>query len=309
MAEAKRLRQWSVWKKLFEQAFQLLVRKNPLLLAGATAFFTVFSAAPIILIIIQVIGLLVGKAEVRSQVAKSLAEIMGSRTQGQILHTLTALNKEANEPVVTIIGFVVLLFIATNIFNVMKTSLNVLWMVKPARKLSFAYKLTVRLRFVLLIVAAGFLLVIGLASEAMQEFLGDRVSALLPFLSFYFRGALHYLLSLIIHAAWFALVFRYLADVRPAWSAVFAGGLLTAILFLLGRLLLHALLLNSHITTLYGASASVVLLLLFVFYSSLILYYGAAFTVVWSQRFRCPVKALPHATFYTIAEQKSSGAV
>jgi membrane protein len=84
---------------------------------------------------------------------------------------------------------------------------------------------------------------------------------------------------------------------------VAAGAVFTAVLFLGGRLLLHYLLLKSDITTLYGASASIVLLLLFVFYSALILYYGASFTVVWARRFQHTVKSLPHAQFYTIEEK------
>ncbi|HET7896142.1 MAG TPA: YhjD/YihY/BrkB family envelope integrity protein, partial [Flavisolibacter sp.] len=125
-----------------------------------------------------------------------------------------------------------------------------------------------------------------------------------PFLSFYFRGALHYLFSTVFNIIWFAIMFRYLADVRPNWKTVFAGAVFTGILFTIGRIILHALLIGSNINTLYGASASVVLLLLFVFYSSLILYYGASFTVAWAELFQHNIKPMPYAQFYTIQVPK-----
>jgi membrane protein len=107
----------------------------------------------------------------------------------------------------------------------------------------------------------------------------------------------------VISAAWFAILFRFLPDVRPAWRTVFAGALFSAILFALGRAILYITLVKSNMSTLYGASASVVVLLLFVFYSSLILYYGAAVTVAWSETFRQQVELLPGAEFYTIREE------
>ena len=82
----------------------------------------------------------------------------------------------------------------------------------------------------------------------------------------------------------------------------FAGAFLTALLFGMGKIILHWLLTYSNITTVYGTSASIVLLLLFVFYSSLILYYGAAFTKVWGIYKQQPIRPLPHAIHYQIVE-------
>lgn len=303
------LKEWAVWKTLFQKTFQRLVHKNPLVLAGATAFFTLFSAAPILLMLVQLAGLLVGKEETQRQVAKKLAEVLGSQTQSQIIHTLSALHQKARDPVLAIVGVVVLLLLSTNIFNVVNSSLNSLWMVRPSRQLSFWFKVKLRLRYILLIVAAGFLLVLGLAGEALKNVLGKELTESVPLLSFYFRGALHYLFSVIFNIAWFAIVFRYLGDVRPSWKTVFVGAVFTGVLFTIGRLILHSLLVGSDIATLYGASASVVLLLLFVFYSSLILYYGASFTVAWAEQFQHNIEPMPYAQFYTIQVQKGNSQV
>lgn len=96
-------------------------------------------------------------------------------------------------------------------------------------------------------------------------------------------------MSVIIVAAWFILLFRFLADGRPTWKAAVIGGSLTGILYIAGKLLLRLLLVKSNIGYLYGAAGSFVLVLLFVFYSSFILYYGACFIAVYSEMKKWPI--------------------
>ena len=298
------LKEWSVWKTVFQRAFKNLVNKKPLLLAGATAFFAVFSAAPILLILIQVVGVLFGQHATKAQVSEKLANNVGDDTRDQISHTLSVLSEKVNSPWAIVIGILVLVFLSTNIFRIVKTSFNMLWMVKLSRKPSFAAGLRTRLLYVALIIAAGFQFAAGLVGEVAKNLISQEVLDALPFyLAVFFRGVLGYLFSIVISAAWLAILFRYLPDVRPAWRTVFAGALFSAILFALGRAILYITLVKSNMSTLYGASASVVVVLLFVFYSSLILYYGAAVTVAWSETFRQKVQRLPDAEFYTIHEE------
>ena len=106
----------------------------------------------------------------------------------------------------------------------------------------------------------------------------------------------------VIVAAWFVLLFRFLADGKPSWRASFIGGLVTGILFTAGRLLLRFLLVGSNISHLYGSSASVVLVLLFVFYSSFILYYGACFIKVYSKNKQWSIRLSSKAYDYRIEE-------
>jgi len=142
------------------------------------------------------------------------------------------------------------------------------------------------------------LFVIGLLAEGIQTFLGNYISSISPQLETYFSSALNYLLSIIIVTVWFAIVFRFLPDGRPAWKVSFAGAFVTGLLFTVGKLVLHWLLSYSNINTLYGTSGSIVLLLLFVFYSSFILYYGAAFTKEWGLHIHQPIQPMPYAMHY-----------
>ena len=154
----------------------------------------------------------------------------------------------------------------------------------------------------MVIVLAGVLFVIGLILEGGQAFLWQYMKELLPNTARFFNSVLNYLVSVVIVTIWFAFVFRYLPDARPQWRVALTGAFVTSLLFNIGRLILHWLLSYSNIDNLYGASGSIVLLLLFVFYSSLILYYGAAFTKVWGVCNGCPIEPLPHAMHYQIVE-------
>ncbi|MCW3087067.1 MAG: ribonuclease, partial [Sediminibacterium sp.] len=105
------------------------------------------------------------------------------------------------------------------------------------------------------------------------------------------------------NTVWFTLLFRYIPDGRPAWKVSFTGGLLTSFLFSFGKFVLKHLLVNSHLEIVFGGSASYVLVLLFVFYTAMILYYGAAFTISWARHTQRPIRPLPHAEFYMYGTQ------
>ena len=105
-----------------------------------------------------------------------------------------------------------------------------------------------------------------------------------------------------IVSVWFLVVFRFLTDGRPRWKIAIAGSVLTAILFTIGKLVVHWGLSQSNIGTIYGASGSIVLIMLFVFYSSLIFYYGGCFIKVLSDELEKPIKLVKGAHRYEILD-------
>ena len=291
------------WLIVLKNAFSNLFSKDPLILGGATAFFTIFALPPIILIIVQAFGLVLQPSVIRQEIFTKLNNMFGQDTTQQIIDTLAAVRKIGESTTVIILGSLFLVFVATNLFNVIKLSLNKLWSVRPKNKTGWKRDLKSRMLSIILIIAAGLLLVVGLVGQSIQVLLGEKVAAFIPFLSFYFKGAIHYLFSILINTAWFIIVFRYLADVRPSWRSILPGAVFTSVLFNLGKIILHALLVNSNLNTLYGASASIVLLLLFVFYTSLILYLGASFVIAWNNYFGHRVPTVPYAEFYITVEK------
>lgn len=285
-------------------AFKELIKNDPLRMAGATSFFTTFALPPILLIIIQVLGLLFDPQRIRHELFLRLGSIIGNASMQQVINTLTAFKELAKNWYVTIGGFLFLIFVATTLFVVIKSSLNQLWNIKVVHKRSLWVRMRARFRSVVVIIVAGVLFVIGLLAEGMQTFLGGYISRISPQLEIYFNSALNYVLSIIIVTIWFAIVFRFLPDGRPAWKVAFTGAFVTGFLFTIGKLILHWLLSYSNINTLYGASGSIVLLLLFVFYSSFILYYGATFTKEWGLHIHHPIQPLPYAMHYHLTVTK-----
>lgn len=288
--------------QLFRDAFNELMLNDPLRMAGATAFFTTFALPPILVILIQLLKLFFGPRSLRGKLFRTLSEIIGPEAVRQLIGVLSAFRKLADNWYITIGGFIFLLFVATTLFAVIKNSINQVWKIRPIQKQTVIKKLRNRLQAVIVIIIAGILFMIGIMAETMQAFIGKYVFEFSPLASVYVNGILNYFFSIIIVTLWFAMLFRYLPDGKPEWSVAFAGGLLTSLLFTVGKIILHWLLTYSNINTLYGTSASIVLLLLFVFYSSLILYYGAAFTKIWGLYRYKPIRPLTHAMHYRIVE-------
>lgn len=285
-------------------ALKELLKNDPLRMAGATAFFTTFALPPILVIFIQLFKLILEPRLIRAELFKSLSEIVGDETVRQLEGVLQAFRQLAQNWYITIAGFIFLIFVATTLFSVIKRSINQLWKIKPDHEKGLIKKMRTRFHSALVIVIAGILFMIGVLTEGTQVIIGKYIYAISPLLSVYFNSIVKYLFSIMMVTIWFAMVFRYLPDGRPHWKIAFSGAFLTSILFTIGKTILHWLLSYSNINTLYGTSASIVLLLLFVFYSSLILYYGAAFTKIWGIYQNEPIRPLPHATHYKLVESE-----
>jgi len=288
--------------RLLRRALTEFLRNDPLRMAGATAFFTTFALPPILVIIIQSLKYIVGPDVVRTRLFAKLTETLGIEAAMQIAGVLQAFRRMAANWWITIGGFIFLLFVATTLFRVIKNSINQVWKIRSAGKASAGKTLLSRLRAVIIIVFAGVLFVIGLLSESAQVFIGKYLFQLSPLLSTYFNTILSSVFSILITMCWFTIVFRYLPDGRPKWKIAWMGGFFTSLLFMLGKIVLHVMLTYSSINNFYGASASIVLLLLFVFYSAMIIYFGASFTMVWADHQGQPIKPLQGSLRYHIVE-------
>jgi membrane protein len=294
---------------LLKKALTELLKNDPLRMAGATAFFTTFALPPILVILIQALKLILNPATIRNKLFNNLSGIVGEETVTQLRNVIKALRSLAQNWWIIIGGFIFLLFVATTLFKIIKSSINQVWKIKAIQKQGLAKNLGSRARSVAVILGAGLLFIVGLLAEAMQAFIGKYIFEISPLLSFYYNSVLNYVFSISIVTLWFSILFRYLPDGRPKWKIAFAGAFLTAILFTIGKIILHWLLSYSNINTVYGTSAAIVLLLLFVFYSALILYYGAAFTKVWGLYKNEPITPLSHAMHYRLIEETHDGPI
>ena len=259
-------------------------------MAGATAFFTIFALPPILIIIIQVLGLFIEPDNISQKLFSTLSGQIGASTTQQVINTFRAIRQMANNWTVIILGFIFLLFVATTLFKVVQNSINQVWKIKVVEKEKISRKLLSRVRAIVVILLAGILFLMGIIADAGQAYLGKLISEFWPSFLVYFNSVLGYLLSVFFVMIWFMLFFKFLPNGNAHWKVALVGGLMTSILFNLGKFVLRTLLYKSNINSFYGASGSIVLLMLFVFYSSLIIYYGAAFTKIWGMRHNRPIK-------------------
>lgn len=268
--------------KILGDAIKRLIKNDPLRMSGATAFFTMFALPPILIILAQVFSLFIDPTTVQQEVLASLSGTLGEEAVRQIVTVISGFSKLANNWIATIIGFVFLTFVATTLFKVIKDSINQIWDLPLTRHRKVISTLRSRFKSLLVIFTTGVLFSIAVIIETLQVFIGNYFFRLFPTISPFFNRLQAFIISTIIIATWFLVVFRYLSHGRPSWHIAWVGALFTGCLFSVGKIILHFLLSYNNINSIYGASASVVLLLLFLFYSSMILYFGAAFTKTWA---------------------------
>lgn len=272
----------SLWTML-KMSFAELKKNNPLRMSGATAFFTTFALPPILLILFQLFSLFLNKRLLGREMMELITSTFGKDGAEQVLRTARGFYQLASRWWIAAGGFLFLVFVATTLFGVIKNSLNDIWKIGVKERPGFLFSLRLRARSLGVILVAGILFLAGILLDSFELIAGKYMEEQWSNMGKYFSGALNEIVSAVIVTAWFVVLFRYLADGRPSWRVAMAGGVLTGLLFSIGKEILSILMSNSNLTTIYGTSGSIVLILLFVFYSSFILYFGAAFVKVYSE--------------------------
>jgi membrane protein len=290
----------------FGLSAKLLSSNDPLRLAGATAFFATFALPFILIILVQILSLIFNQREISQDIFIRISSILGKKGTIQLVTTIKGFRGLVDNRWDIALGSVFMLFVATTLFRVIKNSMNQLWMIrlKPEKRLRTS--LAGRFRSVVLIIFTGILFVTGGLLESLQLLFGKNINEILPGNPLILSGFFSFLISIVITTIWFGMLLHFIPDGRPHWKVSASGALLTSLLFAIGKFVLNILLVKSNIDQIFGASGSFVLILLFVFYSSIILYFGAAFTKVWSEYVQLPIKLLPHAVFYNLTDIKAN---
>ncbi len=294
--------------RLFKDAAIKLGKKDPLILASSTAFFTTFSIPPTLIILMNVLSLYFKRESLSVQFDKQISEIFGAEAGTQLQTIATNLSEMTGKGWITIAGSVFLIFVATNLFKVIKTSVNQIWNIRPKNTKKLLHNVKNRAIALAIVFLTGIFFLLSILADSLVTLLQNYLHNSLPVGETLLIIGLSKLLSLVFITLWFISIFRYLPDARIQWKAVSIGALVTAFLFMIGKLALERFLVNSNISNVFETSASIVLVLLFIFYSSLIMYYGAAFTFVLSEELNQPVTPRKYAEEYKITPIKKDGA-
>lgn len=286
----------------FRAAFTLLQKNEPLRLAGATAFFANFAIPPILIILIRLFGFFMDRRTFAQRLFERLEEIMDKSSIEQIRNTLQNIRAVDQNWVATIISFVFFLFVATTLFSVIKGSMDQIWSIGIKPHSSFMFKLKLRARSMVIIILAGFLFTVGLVTDGIQAFIGGYLNDSSPNFGRFLMAILNQVIFVAIVSTWFSVLFRFLTNGRPTWKDAMIGGLLTGILFTMGKYILRIMLPLSNIGSIYGTSGSVILIMLFIFYSSMIFYFGACFVRILSIDHESPIRPIKGAFVYELKE-------
>ncbi len=278
------------WLGIFKSASSNWLESQAFIHSAALAFFTVFSIAPVMIVVVAVVGLVLGERAARGELFEQLEQFIGAET-AEVVQT-AVINSQIAESGIwpTLVGMAAIVVGATTVFAQMQQSLNTIWDVAPRPSRSSLWLfIKGRLLSLTIVLAIGFVLLVSLLLSVGLRGMMAFADQWLPVPGWLMVG-LEIGISLTVITALFAAIFKILPDVQLSWGDVVIGALITALLFTIGRSMIAIYLASTATASTYGAAGSLVLLLLWVNYSSLILLFGAAITRAHLEARGLPIK-------------------
>jgi membrane protein len=260
----------TIWA-LIKTTVSGFIEHDALSRGAAIAYFTLFSLAPLLIIVIAIASLVFGYDAAQQAIVGQFSGLMGAQTSEALQSMIQGASLQESGTLATVIGVVTLLITATGAFGEIQSTLNLIWDAKPQAGLSRLVR--VRIASLGLIVTLGFLMLVSLVISAGLAAVGNYLNALFPGAHVLLTVA-NFVLSLVLLAAVFAAVFKVLPDKQIAWRDVVIGALATALLFTIGKSLIGLYIGSSHIASGYGAAGSLIVLLVWIYYSSMIFCLG-----------------------------------
>jgi membrane protein len=272
--------------EVLKESFGEWNRDNASRLAAALAYYTIFSIAPLLILVIAIAGLFFDATSVREQLMGQIQALVGTDGADFLRSVLDNANQPGEQSgwVASAISVGLLILGATGVLTQLQTALNVVWNVKAKPELGFWGVLRKRALSFGMLLGIGFVLLVSLMLSAIVAGFSSYLNNLAPGLDSAGQ-LLSFLVSFGVTTFVFALIYKFVPDVNISWGDVWFGGIVTALLFSLGKTLIGLYLGNNSFGSTYGAAGSVVILLVWVFYSAQILFFGAELTQVYARRY------------------------
>jgi len=271
---------WSIMK----EAATEFVDNNSMRLAASLSYYTLFSLAPMLLTVIALAGFFFGREAVEGQIYGQIDGLIGSQAAKQVQDLLKNTQQSGQSVWAAAVGLATLLVGATGTFAEMQDAINSIWGLKPKPRNGFLKYLITRVLSFSLVVSLGFLLVVSLAANALLNIFSERAVLLFSDATFYLFWTLNVAVVWSVIALLFTVIFKVLPDCYIHLKDALVGASFTSVLFMMGKYGIELYLGQSNIGSAYGAAGSVVIILVWVYYSSLILFFGAAFTKIYANK-------------------------
>ncbi len=271
---------WSFLKEIYEEWAQ----DDVVQIAAALAYYAAFSIAPLLVIAIVIAGLVFGQEAVEGQLVDQLGGFVGESSAKVIQKMVASAYRTSAGIVATIVGIGTLLFGSSRLFFQLKKGLNDMWGADTYLESGIWQLIKQRFFSIVMVLGTGFLLLVSLIISSMITIAVSYFRNLLEGLDFLWQ-LINFSTGLLVTTLIFAMIYRYVPDVRVSWKDVIIGSAFTALLFTIGQFLLGLYLARGTFSSTYGAAGSFLVILLWVYYSAQILLLGAEFTQVYARRY------------------------
>ena len=267
---------------LLKNTFLAFIDDRGLKLSASLAYYTIFSFAPLLLLVISLAGLFFGRDAIQGQIFNEINGLIGNDAAAQIQEIIKNMELSGKTNSGLIIGSITLIIGATSVFAEIQQSINMIWKLKAKPKRGWVKILKDRFLSASLIVGLGFLLIVTFIVNGLLLILSEWMKSYFPDVTLVIFQVLNIAISFTVLTTLFGTIFKVLPDAKIAWKQVRVGAFFTSCLFMLGRFLIGLYIEKSNTGLAYGAAGSLIVILVWVYYTAAILYIGAEFTRVYA---------------------------
>ncbi|HYZ42387.1 MAG TPA: YihY/virulence factor BrkB family protein [Stellaceae bacterium] len=275
--------QW--WVGLCKKAVSGWLEDRAPTMGAAIAYYTVFSLAPMLVMVIAVAGLAFGREAAEGALFGELRDLVGPESAAAVQVMLSNAASTRSGILATAFGIGTLIIAATGVLGELQSALNLIWRAPPSGGLGLWHLIRTRLVSLSVILVIGFLLLVSLMMSTALAAFSDYLDWILPGLATILQ-ILHMMISFAFTTLLFAIIFKILPDKGVKWEEVWLGAAVAALLFTAGKHLISLYIGSSNIESTYGAAAALIMILVWVYYSVQILLLGAEFAKAYTDQRR-----------------------
>lgn len=295
--------------RILKETLQGFIDNRALKFSASLSYYTIFSLAPLLLLMISLASVFFGREAIQGQVFGEINGLIGNQAAAQIQDIIKNMELSGKTNFAIIVGGITLLIGATTVFGEIQDSINIIWKVKAKPKRSWLKWLEDRLLSSSLIAGLGFLLIVSLMINGLLLALSEWLKNYFPDVTLIIFQIINVIISFGVITMLFGVIFKVLPDAKIAWKDVSAGAFFTACLFMLGRFLIGLYVDFSGTGSAYGAAGSLIVILVWVYYTAAILYFGAEFTKVYAEFMGARIEPADYAVYVEQYEKEKVVAI
>jgi membrane protein len=288
---------------ILKETFNNFIDDRGFKLSASLSYYTIFSLAPLLLLIISLAGFFFGEDAIRGKIFSELNGMLGNEAAAQIQEVIKNMQLSGETNFALAVGFGTLIFAATTVFGEIQDSMNIIWKLKVRPKRGWLKFIKDRLQSSSIILGLGFLMIVLLLVNGVLVALNQWLINYFPDITIVVFQIFNVVLSFGVMTVLFGTIFKVLPDAHISWKEVRTGAFFTACLFMIGRYLIGFYIQKTNTGLAYGAAGSIIIILVWVYYTAAILYLGAQFTRAYANFMGIRIRPASFAVFYEETER------